>query len=431
MPETFAVAIRACGVALAMMWMTAWAAEPASPLMGATRQQVISRLGEPRSQIERGQEIIFLYARERVVFRGAVVVEVEQLIPDVVRRPPAETPPPAQPTTPDTPTAAVPPTPGAATPAPTDQAKATPPSPSGETKLEIKRVRGPLDKDDPPVVAAPKVTPPSEEPKPAPVVVAPPPEPKAPVKDEATLKAERDAIEARNRAEREASVEKEKQAKAVREARRRLDQAADAATAPAPSSGNNLVWIVIGGVVAAGIGFMIWRSKRIEIAPNRSSKAAGVAPLASVSSTRVPAGNLAFTAEYLAGLEWKRFESLVATYYSKTGVVAERTNSGPEKPVHIKISWKGEPQPFAYVQCIAHPSGQVDAKPLKDLVGAMAADNIRRGYVVTSGQFNNAARDLAAQKQITLLPIDVFLEKLNALPLAARKEIMQESNVVG
>ena len=113
MPETFVVAVRACGVALALMWMTVWAAEPASPLVGATREQVISRLGEPRSQIERGENVIFLYARERIVFRGGVVIEVEQIVPDVVRRPPAETPPPAQPTAPDTPTAVVPPTPAA------------------------------------------------------------------------------------------------------------------------------------------------------------------------------------------------------------------------------------------------------------------------------------------------------------------------------
>jgi restriction system protein len=132
-----------------------------------------------------------------------------------------------------------------------------------------------------------------------------------------------------------------------------------------------------------------------------------------------------FTADLLSKLEWRRFEELVAAYYSKTGVVATRTKTGPDSPVHIKISWKGEPRPFAYVQCIAHPSGLVDAKPVQNFVAVLAAEDIRRGYVVTPGKFNVAARDVAEEKHITLLPGDIFLEKLNALPAAARAEVMQ------
>ena len=125
-------------------------------------------------------------------------------------------------------------------------------------------------------------------------------------------------------------------------------------------------------------------------------------------------------------LEWKRFEELVTSYYSKTGVVAARTKAGPAKPVHIKISWKGESRPFAYVQCLAHPEGLIDAGPILELVAALATDDIRRGYVVTTGKFGVNARDLAEEKHITLLSGDIFLEKLNALPDSARAEIMHE-----
>jgi restriction system protein len=54
------------------------------------------------------------------------------------------------------------------------------------------------------------------------------------------------------------------------------------------------------------------------------------------------------------------------------------------------------------------------------------AEDIRRGYVVTSGKFNVPARDFAEEKHITLLPGDIFVEKLNALPDAARAEILQQ-----
>jgi len=133
-----------------------------------------------------------------------------------------------------------------------------------------------------------------------------------------------------------------------------------------------------------------------------------------------------FTSELLAKLEWKRFEELVAAYYVKTGVVAVRTKAGPESPVHLKISWKGESKPFACVQCHASPVGLIRPAPLQELFTALTAADIRRGYVVTNGKFNVEARDFAEEKHFTLLPGDILIEKLNALPPPARAELMHE-----
>ena len=78
------------------------------------------------------------------------------------------------------------------------------------------------------------------------------------------------------------------------------------------------------------------------------------------------------------------------------------------------------------MQCIAHPSGLIEAKPIQDLFAVLAAEDIRRGYVVTTGKFGVAARDFAEEKHITLLTGDLFLEKLNALPAPTRSELIQE-----
>jgi restriction system protein len=97
--------------------------------------------------------------------------------------------------------------------------------------------------------------------------------------------------------------------------------------------------------------------------------------------------------------------------------------------VHIKISWKGEPRPFACVQCIAHPAGLIDVVPVQELFATLTAEDIRRGYVVTTGKFNVPARDFAEEKHITLMSGDIFLEKINALPSSARAELIQEFTV--
>ena len=180
-------------------------------------------------------------------------------------------------------------------------------------------------------------------------------------------------------------------------------------------------YVIATVIIGAGIGFLIWQSKQrqLELAASAVSRA----PFSVEPSS---GGGAMFPTDLIPGLEWKRFEELVAAYYSKTGVVAVRTKGGPQSAVPIKISWKGEPRPFACVQCISRPSGLDDAKPLQDLFAVIAAEDIRRSYLVTTGKFNVPARDFAEEKHLTLLTGDLLLEKLNALPDMARNELMQE-----
>jgi hypothetical protein len=212
---------------------------------------------------------------------------------------------------------------------------------------------------------------------------------------------------------------KKKKEQALQAARRRQ---AEAATPEPASAISGQVYVVAFLVVAGGAALLYWRHRQRQL--DLAASSVENTSLTASSNTPVFTGG-GFSADVLNTLEWKRFEELVAAYYSKTGVVAVRTKAGPESPVHIKISWKGEPRPFAYVQCIPHPVGLIDPKPLQALMAALAADDIRRGYVVTSGKFNVPARDFAEEKHLTLLPGDIFIEKLNALPATARTEIMQ------
>jgi hypothetical protein len=179
---------------------------------------------------------------------------------------------------------------------------------------------------------------------------------------------------------------------------------------------------VFAATLVGAVGFLIWRARqrKLELAATTVSSTPFNEP-AMVDNSAL------FTADLLSKLEWKHFEELVAAYYVKTGVVAVRTKTGPDSPVHLQISWKGESKPFACVQCHANPPGLIRAAPLQELHASLTAADIRRGYVVTSGKFNVEARDFAEEKHFTLLPGDLFLEKLNALPPAARAELMHQT----
>lgn len=483
MRSRFSVGFRAWCVALAFGCAPLARAAEQHPLLGATREQVVAQNGEPGSKLERGELVIFFYPREKLTLRNGVVVDVERLAVAEPKQPSPPSPAPAE-TTP----APTPPRPRAtpgndAPPPPVETATsaqaeapagtttagaetAVPPAPVPESRVEIKRVlpRGattqrpspsaaaptasaptPPTKSAPPATSAPApntVSPASvasstsapvaqsatsptatpEVPTPGPVAstnidaaTTPPPPSAAPAAEEAS--AETAKVDDATAKKKDA-----KKAAEVRAARRRLEQAEADAVDPTATVFTKRTYLIAFLIVGAGAGFLYWRhrQRQLALAASAVSRTPFNAPTAVASGT-----GAVFSAELLSKLEWKRFEELVAQYYSKTGVVATRTKSGPAAPVHIKISWKGEPRPFALVQCLAHPVGLIDAKPIQELQTVLMAEDIRRGYVVTTGKFNVTARDFAEEKHITLLPGDIFIEKLNALPDAARNEIMQ------
>lgn len=454
MPLTFAPGFRVCCVAVALALVTAHAAEPKPPsLIGATREQVLARLGEPKSNILAGSREVLFFARERIVLRDNVVIEVEQL--------PAEAPPPPPPApmpakaapeaTADTPSAGTNPpaanaennvAPKGGTSAAPDAKSGTAPTaaapvaPPADAPLAIKSVRragtsAPRSGATPTPKA--ETTAPVPTPSPATASTTPPQTavPVAPKSDSAAPAAST-AVTAPDstaaiapapeaaKAE-DAAPEPEPAKKAPKRAPRRIRTEEDL-DEPVPSLFTGRTYAIAFFTIVGGIGYLYWRSRQRQLA----LAATAVSRTPFTAPTTSEGGGARFTADLLGKLEWKRFEELVAAYYSKTGVVAVRTKSGPASAVHIKISWKGEPRPFACVQCISRPTGLIDAKPLQDLFAVLGAEDIRRGYVVSTGKFNVAARDFAEEKHLTLLPGDIFLEKLNALPDPARNELMQE-----
>lgn len=430
------VGFRTCCLAAVLLLVTLSAGEPPHPLLGATRDQLLNRFGEPRSQLSSGGREVWFYPRERLVLSNGVVVEVERIAADA----PARVPPPAS-----APADPVPTPPSATSPAPAagagpsgsressarpaDSTAATTPTPSSvEPKLEIKLVRPPSATPPFPVDPVPPQA--SQNPVVSPSVPlenAPPPTASAPVVNvpEAALNSVDAAARPPVAASKPGPVSNPSSTVVAAEPVR--DTAPSPSPAPAPSTSvpatasglfGTGMWIIAGTLVLGVIGLLIWRyrQKQMEFAATSVENT----PLASTL-----AANGRFTPEFLSQLDSDRFEALVAEYYSKTGVIAMRTHASTGSPVQIKISWKGESRPFALVHCISQPSAPVDAKPLQELITALKTEGIRRGYVVTSGNFIPAARMFAEESHLTLLSGDGLAEKLNALPDSARSELAQ------
>ncbi len=417
----FVVGFRTCCIAAVLLLVTLGAGEPPHPLLGATRDQLLNRFGEPRSQLSSGGREVWFYPRERLVLINGVVTEVERLA--------AEAPPKASTPAPTDPNLGFPPTAGgrapeSAAPAQTpDAAAPRQPPPPVEPKFEIKLVRPPsattpLAVD--PVAPAPLPNP-TVSPSVVPEAVAP--TPAAPASTVKPLESSAVATDVTVSPTPIAEPSSKVEANPVRASAPPPSPAVAAPPStgvPSPESGSfGSGTLIIAGVFVVGvIGLLFWRSRQRQL------------DLAATSVENTPmaatlAANGRFTREFLAQLDASRFEALVADYYGKTGVIAVQTNRGQGSPVQIQISWKGESRPFALVHCIPQPPAPIEAKPLQELSTVLKAEGIRRGYVVTSGEFIPAARLFAEEMHLTLLSGDAFVEKLNALPDSARAELAQ------
>jgi hypothetical protein len=473
MPSKFAPVFRACCVMGVLLFAVARAADQKTAAIGATREQVVAQFGVPKSHIVAGDRELIFYPGQKLTLRDNVVIEVEE-IPIESAPPPAPPPAPAADSS-DAP--ASPPAPHSApTPQPADASKSAsnnsgqPSDASGSTTAaarpapppvaQIISVRPPSKDRTPPSSApmtpAPAKTPPATvTPTPTPVAPAAPvaatevsrSQPSAPVPSAAAPEPAPPVAAPPAQAVTPAPVTNEPAASAptvsstvdtspqtpvvtkpqAKSSKRRSNAAGEPDIPDVTESiFTPQTYVIAALIIGAGVGYLVWRSRerRLALAATAVSRSPFVpeTTAATVTGTR-------FTPELLARLEWKRFEELVASYYNKTGVVAARTKAGPASPVHIRISWKGESRPFACVQCISHPVGLVEAKQIQALVDAIAAEDIRRGYVVTTGKFGVPARDLSEEKHITLLSGDILIEKLNALPEAARSELMRDATV--
>lgn len=473
-----ALRLKSWGLALALISVVAPAAEQKFTAVGSTRTQVIERFGQPTRALAAGAREVLTYPTQRLVLRDGIVIEVESVVPESARRPAprVEQPDPratagvapaqdAAVTPAQNPAGAAPaaaPLPGTTSPDPrvaagtVTPAVTTPPPPPVDPVVSIKSVR-PAGAPRPKQEAAPVATAPVETPaaaqKSSPAssagasaqknstttttASAPASTPAAPrvtatVPDRAAPRPA--ATTAEKSAETPPPVEEapvpdleqanKEKAEALKKAKIRASRRrAQDAEFDEPDAQVFTGWSYVIAILTIGIGgtYIWWRRRQhqIEMVATAVSRSPFAAPTVADTGAR-------FTPDIVGRLEWKRFEELVAAYYAKTGVVARRTKAGPKGAVNIKISWKGESRPFAYVRVISNTTGLIEAAPLQDLVTVLATEDIRRGYVVSSGKFSVNARDLAEEKHLTLLPGDIFLEKLNALPDTARTELMQE-----
>jgi restriction system protein len=103
----------------------------------------------------------------------------------------------------------------------------------------------------------------------------------------------------------------------------------------------------------------------------------------------------------LNDMSWGEFEILVGEFFRRKGYsVAETGGSGPDGGVDLELKKGTE---IFLVQCKQWRAFKVSVNTVRELYGVMAARGAAGGYVVTSGQFTDDAKEFASGRNIELI----------------------------
>lgn len=116
------------------------------------------------------------------------------------------------------------------------------------------------------------------------------------------------------------------------------------------------------------------------------------------------------TQDALEKMSWREFEHLAVETFRQQGYrVVERGGSGPDGGVDIELHMGKDKY---LVQCKQWKVSKVGVATVRELYGVMAAERAVGGFVVTSGQFTEEARNFAEGRSIKLVPAHSLIQMI-------------------
>ena len=131
-----------------------------------------------------------------------------------------------------------------------------------------------------------------------------------------------------------------------------------------------------------------------------------------------------WTIDLLRDLEWKRFEDVCQKFYETKGIKSETTPLGPDGGIDIRLYQDDTGKASAIVQCKAWGDKDVGVKPVRELLGVMASEQIPKAFFMAAGGFTDDAKTFAAGNKITLVTGDMLVSMIKRLPDADKQALL-------
>lgn len=133
---------------------------------------------------------------------------------------------------------------------------------------------------------------------------------------------------------------------------------------------------------------------------------------------------VAWSLALLREMEWKRFEEVSAAYFRELGLISKTIRCGADGGVDATLYAPGSEEPVAIVQCKAWNSYTVGVKPVRELLGVMAAQRVPKGIFMATGRYTAEALQFAQDNPLELMSGEQILSRIAALTPESQQRLL-------
>jgi len=128
-----------------------------------------------------------------------------------------------------------------------------------------------------------------------------------------------------------------------------------------------------------------------------------VAPEANANGARRPAPGSRWGPAVFAAIEWRRFEAVCEALFAQAGFETRSQSHGADGGVDIWLHSKHAQGPVAVVQCKHWQGKPVGEKEMREFMGVMASQGLKRGTYATTSTYTPEAQVFASANGINAL----------------------------
>jgi restriction system protein len=124
---------------------------------------------------------------------------------------------------------------------------------------------------------------------------------------------------------------------------------------------------------------------------------------APASPVHPPAKRSAWSPAVFQAIEWRRFEAVCEALFAQAGFEARAQSHGPDGGVDVWLYSKHAQGPVSVVQCKHWRSKRVGVKEVREFLGVMVSNQLKRGTYATTSTFTPDAQAFARSNGVHLL----------------------------
>ena len=192
-----------------------------------------------------------------------------------------------------------------------------------------------------------------------------------------------------------------------------------------------LTWsaVVLGAMLFLALFVWSRRNKskpKPKVPESRKTKSNTATPVASSPEpTKAPKH---WSTELISQLEWRVFEKLCTRLWELKGFNAKETQTGADGGVDFYLYANTTQQKIGAVQCKSWGKKQIGVSVIRELQGVVAAEQLKLGLLMYTGQLSKDAQNFLDQPSVTIKAQnqhDILIE-IQKLPTETQVSLLQE-----